>query len=139
KVEVRRVSFQGNAAISSDELRNSIATREATFISFLTSEGTYKEDAFQRDLLIIQSLYYNRGYINVRVGRPAIALSADRRYIYINIPIEEGEPYDLGEIDVGGELLGEREAVEELIQLRTGERFSSQNLQRDMMALQDFF
>lgn len=139
KVEVRRVSFQGNTAITSDELRNSIATRESSFISFLTSEGNYKEEIFQRDLLIIQSLYYNRGYINVRVGRPAIALSADRRYIYINIPIEEGEPYDLGEIDVGGNLLGEDEAVAELIKLESGQRFSSQDLQRDMMALQDFF
>lgn len=139
KVEVRRVSFQGNEAISADELRGSIATREATFISFLTSDGNYKEEAFQRDLLIIQSLYYNRGYINVRVGQPAVAMSADRRYIYINIPIEEGEPYELGEIEVSGELLGDDEKVEALVQLTSGERFSSQALQRDMMALQDHY
>lgn len=139
KVEVRRISFQGNRAIGDEELKNNLGTQEKGLLSFITNQGTYKEEIFQRDLLVIQSLYYNRGYINVRVGRPAIALSPDKRFIAITIPIEEGEPYDFGEVTVGGDLLGEDEAVKALVTLKPGERFSSQSLQQNMLALQDFF
>lgn len=139
KVEVRRVSFRGNAAVSDDELRSVMGTRETSILSFLTSQGTYKEEVFQRDLLVLQSLYYNKGYINVRIGRPAVSLSPDKRYIFITIPVEEGEPYDFGEVEVSGDLLGEDEAVRRLITLKQGERFSSQALQEAMLALQDHF
>jgi outer membrane protein insertion porin family len=139
KVEVKRVSFLGNKALSDDELKNSIGTQEGGFLSFLTSQGTYKEEVFQRDLLVIQSLYYNKGYINVRVNRPSVALSADKREIYITIPVEEGEPYDFGEIGVSGELLGDDAVVRDLIQLKKGQRFSSQDLQKTLLAVQDHF
>lgn len=139
KVEVRRVAFRGNSAIDDDELKSVMATRESSLLSFLTSQGTFKEEAFQRDLLVLQSLYYNKGYINVRIGRPAVSLSPDKRFIFVTIPIEEGEPYDFGEVRVSGDLLGEKEALEKLIKIRQGERFSSQTLQQAMQSLQDFF
>ncbi len=139
KVEVRRLSFQGNKAVPEEELKGAIATQESGLLSFLTSQGTYKEELFQRDLLILQSLYYNKGYINVRIGRPSVTLSADKRYIYITIPVEEGDPFDFGEVDIGGELLGQDDAAKGLVGLQKGARFSSQELQKSLMALQDFY
>jgi len=139
KVEVRRISFQGNQALSDDELRAVMGTREQSLLSFLTSEGTYKEETFQRDLLVLQSLYYSKGYINVRIGRPAVTMTPDRRAILVNIPVEEGEPYDYGEIGVGGDLLGDRDKVQPLVTLKKGARFSSQDLQKVMLAVQDHF
>jgi outer membrane protein insertion porin family len=139
KVEVRRIAFLGNRALSEEELKGSIGTQEASLLSFLTSGGTYKDEVFQRDLLVIQSLYYNKGYINIRVGRPAVSLSADRRYISITIPLEEGEPYDFGELSLGGEFFGQEAQAKSLITVREGERFSSLELQKTLSALQDYF
>lgn len=140
KVEVRRIAFQGNAAVSDEELKSVMGTQETSILSFLTSQGTYKEEVFQRDLLVLQSLYYNKGYINVRIGRPAVSLSPDKQFIFVTIPIEEGEPYDFGEVTVSGDLLGEEEAVQQrVVGLKKGERFSSQALQQTMLTLQDFF
>lgn len=139
KVEVRRIAFQGNKALTDDELKANLGTQEASLISFLTSQGTYKEEVFQRDLLIIQSLYYNKGYINVRVGRPAISLSADKRFIFVTIPVEEGDPYDYGEVGVGGELLGDEAGIKALLTIAPGQRFSSQDLQKTMVAVQDYY
>jgi outer membrane protein insertion porin family len=139
KVEVRRVAIQGNSALTDEEIKGVLGTQESSFLSFLTQQGTYKEEVFQRDLLVIQSLYYNKGYINVRVGQPAVTLSPDKRWISVTIPVEEGEAYDYGELEVGGELLGDDAVARGLLTVRTGERFSSQELQRTMMALQDHF
>jgi outer membrane protein insertion porin family len=139
KVEVRRVNFQGNKAISDEELRGSIQTQEGTLLSFLTNQGTYKEDVFQRDLLILQSVYYNKGYVNVRVGKPAISLSADKRQIYITIPVDEGDPYDLGVVDVSGNLLGYDAELRQVLTMKKGQRFGSEALQKNMAGIQDFY
>ena len=71
-------------------------TKEGGFLSFLTGEGTYREEMFQRDLAVIQGAYYDRGFINVRVEKPIVQISADKRYIYITLRIDEGEPYNIG-------------------------------------------
>ncbi len=139
KVEVRRITFEGNHALTSDELKSALGTREGSLLSFLTGAGTYKQEVFQRDLLIIQSLYYNKGYINVRVGHPAVSLSADKKYIYINIPISEGEPYDFGKVGVSGKLLGQGQQVRPLLAMHQGERFSSRLLQKTLLAIQDHY
>lgn len=138
KVEVRRIQFQGNKAVPDEELKAVLGTQETGLLSFLTSQGTYKEEVFQRDLLVLQSLYYNKGYINVRIGRPAVSLSPDRRYIYITIPVEEGEPFDFGEVSLGGDYLGRDAEAKALIGIHKGERFSSLDLQKTLAALQDF-
>src|SRR5229473_4773346 len=94
KVTVKEIRFVGNSAIRTDELKGAMITQEGTFWSFLSSAGTYREDAFARDEYVLQGLYYDRGYLYVKFGKAAIELSPDRRFIFITIPIEEGDPYD---------------------------------------------
>ena len=93
KVEIRRVSFTGNHAVTDAELRGVILTQPGDIFSALTSSGTYREDVFQRDIMLIQSYYFDRGYINVKVGDPRMELSPDRRSKYITVSIEEGQQY----------------------------------------------
>ena len=56
KVRVREIRFIGNENVSADTLREAMATKEATFLSFITGEGTYREQLFQRDLGMIQAV-----------------------------------------------------------------------------------
>ena len=51
KVEVRQIRFLGNDHIPDNELKSAMGTQEGGWLSFLTSSGTYREDAFDRDLL----------------------------------------------------------------------------------------
>ena len=139
KVTVKEIRFVGNKAISSDELKAAMITQEGSFWSFLSSAGTYREDAFARDEYVLQGLYYDRGYLYVKFGKAAIELSPDRRYIFITIPIEEGEPYDIGKIDVAGDLLEPKEQLLSLVETKPGRRFNKTILQRDLQVLADVY
>ena len=66
---------------------------------------------FQRDLLLIQAHYWDRGYVQVKVANPLVELSPDKQSMYITISIEEGPQYRLGKVDVTGELLAPREVL----------------------------
>ncbi|HYV67534.1 MAG TPA: outer membrane protein assembly factor BamA [Myxococcales bacterium] len=139
KVTVKEIRFVGNRAISTDELKAAMITQEGSFWSFLSSAGTYREDAFARDEYVLQGMYYDRGYLYVKFGKPAIELSPDRRFIFITIPIEEGDPYDIGKIDVTGDMLVEKENLLALVETRPRRRFSKSVLQRDLQVLADVY
>jgi outer membrane protein insertion porin family len=117
KVIIRKIRFIGNKSLSGDKLRSAMRTQEGGFFSFLTSSGTYKESHFNQDLVLLRAFYYDHGFINVKLGNPQIALSADKRFMYITIPIREGHRYKLGKLDFKGELLafkkkdGERKPI----------------------------
>src|SRR5467141_2172465 len=139
KITVKEVRFVGNRAASTAMLKDAMLTQEGTPFSFLTGAGTYREDAFQRDEIVLQGLYFDMGYIYVKFGKPAIELSPDKRYIYITMTIEEGDPFDVGKIDVSGDLLRPKLELLALIETRPGERFSKTRLQNDMNRLLDVY
>jgi outer membrane protein insertion porin family len=139
KVMVKDVIFLGAEKVPADKLKAVMITREGGYLSFLTNEGTYREEAFQRDLAVIQAAYYDEGFINVRVDKPTVSLSADKRYIYITIRVTEGERYDIGKIDFSGDLVTEKERLGKLMRSRTGEHFNRSLLSQDILALTDVY
>jgi len=139
KVEVRRVNFVGNHAISDDELREVILTHEGNILSIVTQAGTYREDVFQRDLLLLQAHYWDRGYVQVKVGTPLIELSPDKQSMYITISIDEGPQYRLGKIDVRGDLLESKEFFLKRVSVKPGEIFNRSKLSDDLQKLTDLY
>jgi len=139
KVQVRRVHFIGNEHIPKDEILPFMQTQEGSFLGFLSSAGTYKEDAFQRDLQAIQAVYLEKGYVNVKVGKPTIAITPDRTGLFISIPIDEGEQYTIGKVDFSGDLLGMRPFLPQLLQSNSGELFVRSKVGHDLFAVADFF
>ncbi len=139
KVQVREVRFIGNAHLSDDDLQAYMQTRPGGFLSFITSLGTYKEEAFQHDLQGVQAVYLDHGYVNVKVGTPSIQISPDKRYLYLTIPVEEGEQYRIGKLAFSGQLLGREEQLKKLLKTHTGEIFSRTKVGADMTAVGDVF
>ena len=52
-------------------------TGNGGFFSF-GSGGPYRQDIFERDVLMINALYYDKGYMSVQIGTPRVALTPDR-------------------------------------------------------------
>ena len=139
KVEIRRVNFTGNRHVTDEELRGIILTQPGDIFSALTSSGTYREDVFQRDILLVQSYYFDRGYINVKIGDPRMELSPDRRSLYITISIEEGHQYRIGRLDVKGELLESRQTYLERLQAKPGDVFNRTQVAQDVQNIADLY
>jgi outer membrane protein insertion porin family len=139
KVEIREVSFIGNKSISDSELRSVIATRKGGALGFLSDAGTFQEDVFERDLVIIQAFYYDRGHINVKIGTPQIRLSRDKRYMYLSIPIDEGPVFRIGKINFKGDLMGAKSKYYDRLSIKAGEVFARSKVGKDINSLNDFY
>lgn len=139
KVMVKEIRFLGVRKVPAEELKAVMATKEGGYLSFLSGEGTYREELFQRDLAMLQAAYYDRGFINVKVEKPSVSISADKRFIYITVKVEEGEPYEIGKLDFSGDLLVAKEQMHALMGSRSGEVFNRSKLSRDILALTDLY
>jgi outer membrane protein insertion porin family len=139
KVQVRQIRFVGAEKVSPDDLRAYMGTKEGGLLSVIGSLGTFKQEVFERDLQAIQAVYLDRGFVNVKVDRPSVQLSPDRRFIYVTIPVEEGEQFDIGRIAFSGELLGEEARLAGLVKTKPGERFMRSKIGQDLFAVGDVF
>ncbi|MBN2495635.1 MAG: outer membrane protein assembly factor BamA [Deltaproteobacteria bacterium] len=138
KIAVKRITFIGNEKIPSEDLADIMETREGGFFSWLTSSGTYKEDALKRDRMRLSEYYYNNGYLNVSVSEPVVEISPDRKHLYISFAIEEGERYRFGKLGFGGDLLVEDEMLLKEIEAALDEKAAtivlSEELERALAA-----
>ena len=139
KVLVKEIRFHGNSRLSSQDLRGVMLTQEGGLMSILGSAGTFREDMFQRDLAAIGMAYMDQGFVNVKIGKPSIALSPDRRFLFLSIPVEEGEQYSIGKIIFSGELLGEEPLLRRILATRSGTLFSRSKVGQDLFAIGDIF
>lgn len=139
KVEIREVSFIGNEKIPDSELRSIIQTSKGGALSFLSDGGVYQEEMFERDLLMITAYYYDRGFINVKIGTPQIRLSRDKKYMYLSIPIDEGPVFEVGAIDFKGDMIGDKGAYYSRLTIKPGANFNRSKVGQDIVRLNDYY
>lgn len=139
KVQVKRITYLGNKAVSDAKLRGVMATRQGDWFSFLTSFGNFKEEAFEADLQRITAFYYNEGYVDVQVGLPTVRLSRDKRYLYITIKIDEGKRYKVRDVELQGDFIAEKEELEKLVKLGEEEWFSYGRMRQDVEELRNYY
>ncbi|MBS1123239.1 MAG: outer membrane protein assembly complex, YaeT protein [Deltaproteobacteria bacterium] len=139
KVKIRDVQFIGNNTIDDDELRASISTRRQDAMGFLNDSGTYSQEAFDRDLLLVSAHYWDRGYANVKVGTPQLRLSRDKQYMYLSIPVDEGPVFTIGTVNFKGDLIGTTGKNLERITIRPGMKFSRTRIAEDREKLSNYY
>ena len=139
KVKIREVQFIGNTQISDDELRGAISTRRQDALSFLNDSGTYSQEAFERDLLLVSAHYWDRGYANVKVGTPQLRLSRDKQFMYLSIPVDEGPVFTIGAVNFKGDLIGSAPQNLDRIKMRPGVAFSRTMIAEDREKLSNYY
>jgi outer membrane protein insertion porin family len=141
KVEVKEIRVIGNDQVPKDDITPYLQTKEGGLLSLIGMGGgaTLRDDALQADLDAIQAIYLEKGYVEIKVGKPSVQLSPDRRQIFISIPVVEGPQYDLGEIAFTGTLLGQDQRLKDLLTLRTGQRFVRSKVWENIVAAQDVY
>lgn len=136
KVRVKRVAFMGNKHIKDDELKAFMMTQEGGYFSFLSGGGTFKQEIFDEDVKRLSLIYLNKGYVQAKISRPEVSVTPDKKNIYISVRIDEGEQYQVGEVDFGGDLLFDKEELREAIKIDESVDFSYETLQNDLRALE---
>jgi outer membrane protein insertion porin family len=140
KIRIDQITILGNQALSADTIKEHMRSKEKHPLSFITQWGVFNEDMLDIDGLIIEQLYQEHGYLNVQVAKPRATLSADKTRISIHISLIEGQSYNLGTLEIEGNLLGHSAAdLRKEISLNTGDVFNKTKLMQDILSLQEIY
>ncbi len=145
-VTVRRVTFIGNETVTDAELRDQMQTGAGGILSF-GSGGPYRQDVFERDVLMLNALYYDRGYMSVQIGTPRVMLTPDREGIEVTLAIHEGPRFKIRQLrvyerDTDGkevEPLGGRRALRDKVRAKSGDWFNRAELVKDLGAVSTLY
>lgn len=136
-MKIKEISFKGNEHLSTKNLKKVMETREKGLFSFFTDSGLFKDEALQQDLDRIRALYYDHGYMDVKVADPEV--THDDEWIYITVPVEEGPQYKVSFVNLAGDLIESEEKLRGLIKLAPGQIFSRTTIRDDITALTDVY
>jgi outer membrane protein insertion porin family len=142
KSYIRKIRFSGNENFTDWRLRRQMQTKEYNlFLTWLTDAGILKQEQLNNDVKLIKSFYLSKGYVQARVSKPKITLSENKKWIYLDFEIEEGEVFTLGTVElVDPELADDkRERVLAALAGKPGEAFSNMNLREDIEKLTTWY
>ncbi len=138
KTTIQRINIIGNEDYSDKDLRGEIATKEARWWRFMTSNDTYDPDRLLYDRELLRQYYLQQGYADFHVISAVAELSRDRKDFFITITLEEGEIYTVGEIGVESQIPDlEVEDLRKLVYTREGKRYNAKQIEFTIDAMTD--
>ncbi len=136
-VRIADIRFEGARAFSKRQLLKNMQTQEKWLLSFLTGAGNLDSEVLKTDLERLTAFYYDHGYIDVKIDEPKIERRDDG--LHVTIRIDEGQPYNVGRVDIAGDLLPDMAPARQQLKLKPGDRFRTSRLREDISMLTDFY
>ena len=136
KVKVKKITLLGNKILKDNKIKDRLFTKEAGFFSAMSSSGSFKQEAFDQDLQVMKYIYWKEGFLQVKIDRPLVTVTPDKKSIYITYHIEEGDQYSVGDIDFAGDLLFPKSELMEAIKIKDNGLFSVEVMRKDITDLQ---
>ncbi|MCB1723780.1 MAG: outer membrane protein assembly factor BamA [Gammaproteobacteria bacterium] len=121
---IKKINIVGNTVFEDDDLLDQFELSTGGWLSRFTRDNQYSRPKLSGDLETLRSYYLDRGYINFKIDSTQVAITPDKKDIYITINVTEGDIYTIKDIRLAGDLVGEPEEYFPLIHLRRGEPFA---------------
>jgi len=137
KIKVEKISFEGNHYFSDKKIKKAIETSEKGLFSFFTSSGDLNETEVNNDVVRIESLYKNNGFIDTKVSDPIIEIG--EKLISILFKINEGDQYKIKKIDLTGDLIVPKEELIENMQSKELELYNREDVRKDILTISDIY
>jgi outer membrane protein insertion porin family len=128
RAKIRQVNIVGNDSFAEDEIREDFELDTANWLSWIRQDDRYSKEALEGDLETLRSFYMNRGYADFRVESTQVAISPNKKDIFVTIGIHEGDVYTISDIKLVGELVFPEEIMRAMVLAQPGSIFNQQLL-----------
>ncbi len=151
KTKIKAINFENNSVYSDGRLRGEMKKlKQAGFwnLSWLSGKATYNEEKWGEDQELLRDHYLNAGYVTASIGEPKITYVDGKsglfkkkpiKWMMIDIPISEGEPYRVGNVKFEGMKLFQPELVLPIFKIKEGEVYSEKKLKKGFEKLRDAY
>jgi len=105
RAKIRQVNIVGNESYDEDEIRAGFTLDTANWLSWIRQDDRYAKESLEGDLEILRSFYMDRGYADFRVESTQVAISPNKKDIFVTINVHEGDVYTISDVKLVGEMV----------------------------------
>jgi outer membrane protein insertion porin family len=135
--KIKEINIVGNKAFDDAMLLKKLELNTSNLLSFYTKDDQYSKQKLQADLETLRSYYLDRGYINFNIESTQVAITPDKKDIYVTINVKEGDIYRLEKVKLTGNLIIKPDDLIKLMTVGPGETFSRKNATETSKAIQE--
>jgi outer membrane protein insertion porin family len=136
RAKIRQVNIVGNDTFKDDEIRENFSLDTANWLSWFRQDDRYAKEALEGDLEILRSFYMDRGYADFKIESTQVAISPNKKDIFVTIGISEGDLYTISDVKLVGEMVVPEALLRGFILTKPGAVFNQRALTQtsDLMA-----
>jgi len=149
--KVKEIRFNGNEVFDQGTLRGQMKEiKQQGFwnLTWMNGKAKYTEDKWSQDQENIRNFYLKKGYVEAKVGTPKVTYTDGKsglfkkkpiKWMTLEIPVEEGSQYRVGEIKFEGLTVFKEPAIRPYFKLTTGEIYNDEKLNKAYEKLRDVY
>ncbi len=149
--QVKEIRFHGNEVFDQGTLRGEMKEiKQKGFwnLTWMNGKAKYTEDKWSQDQENIRNFYLKKGYVEAKVGTPKVTYTDGKsglfkkkpiKWMTLEIPVEEGSQYRVGEIKFEGLTVFKEPAIRPYFKLTTGEIYNDEKLNKAYEKLRDVY
>jgi len=128
RAKIRQVNIVGNETFAEDDIRSDFELDTANWLSWIRQDDRYAKEALEGDLEKLRSYYMDRGYADFRVDSTQVAISPNKKDIFVTIGIHEGDLYTISDVKIVGEMVIPEELLRAMVLAQPGSIFNQRAL-----------
>ena len=122
------INVIGNTVFNDDDIKRVFAVKESGWSSIITRNDRYAREKMAASLEALRALYLNKGYINFDINNSSLNISEDKKKIFIEVSVHEGEQFKFGQSKFLGDALYKASELEALKLYKDGETYSQEKV-----------
>ncbi|NAR18017.1 outer membrane protein assembly factor BamA [Acinetobacter haemolyticus] len=122
------INIIGNTVFSDSDIKQAFAVKESGWASIVTRNDRYAREKMAASLEALRALYLNKGYINFNIINSQLNISEDKKNIFIEVSVDEGNQFKFGETKFLGDALYKPEELNALKLYKDGETYSQERV-----------
>ncbi len=127
KVQIKKINFLGNDNFSDSKLRKKMKeTKEDRW----WRGADFNRKKFNEDLEKVLQFYRNEGFRDAEIVSDSIYYDAERKDLFIDIAVREGNRYYIGDIGFQGNKIYSTEVLQSRLGFDTGDPYNLEKIQK---------
>ncbi|MDR2419979.1 MAG: outer membrane protein assembly factor BamA [Puniceicoccales bacterium] len=140
KYRIQKINFTGNDPMKPSQLRKAMITRTWHIFSWLTKRGFFLDEIFQHDLQVLQNIFQDAGYLDVRIDPQEVIFQyLPKGSLWITINIHRGELYTIGTVSIPSVEIFTSEELQQQLALTSGQVYSPSAIDEARERIQDLY
>ena len=123
---IRNINIVGDHVFKESELLDQLTISTPGWLTWFSGTDQYSSAKMQASLAALTSYYMDRGYIEFKVNSVQIAITPNRKSVYITVNVTEGPKFYFKGYQLTGNLILPRKQMQKLVTIKKGDVFSRQ-------------